>query len=141
MDAAEWQRLAQGATKSITNTSLIKANYKVLLRWYMIPTRCAQRVSGPPPLCFRGCGQKGTAYHTQWTCPKICRFWFCTYNFTGTNLTKYLRQALPLPPRRGTPEAHPAPKSIYLYSEKDYDSKILEIPQNTLQSLSWIMFN
>lgn len=54
MDAAEWQRLAQGATKSITNTSLIKANYKVLLRWYMIPTRCAQRVSGPPPYVLEG---------------------------------------------------------------------------------------
>lgn len=45
----EW---SQCASKLCINTSLIKANYKVLMRWYMGPVRVAAYVTGASLSCF-----------------------------------------------------------------------------------------
>ena len=97
-DLNKWCELAETASKSLINTSIIEANYKVLLRWYMVPARLATFVHGATPNCFRGCGQVGTAYHIWWSCPKVRRFWIRVYNFiyslTQLNMTKSAKQAL-----------------------------------------------
>lgn len=92
----KWHNLAQCASRSFINTSIIEAKYKMMLRWYMVPTRVASCVPGVSSLCFRGCGQEGTAI--WWQCPKVRSFWIYIYNFidslTHLNLWKSPRQAL-----------------------------------------------
>ena len=94
------------AYASYLNTSLIEANYKVLLRWYMVPTRIASYVPGASSLCFRGGGMEGTVLHVWWACPRVKRFWICVYNFiyslTQVNLRKSPQQALLRRPVDGT---------------------------------------
>lgn len=40
----DWHSIAQAAPSSLINTSSIEANYKVLLRWYMMQARLANYV-------------------------------------------------------------------------------------------------
>lgn len=98
LSSEEWSKIIQNASKSIINTSLIEANYKVLMRWYMVPERIATFVPGASPRCFRGCNTNGTMFHTWWTCPKVRRFWIRTYNLiyslTQVNLIKSPMHAL-----------------------------------------------
>lgn len=93
----EWHKKGQGATKSIINISLI-ANFKVLMRWYMVPARLATFLPEASPRCFCGCGQLGTMYHIWWQCPKVRRYWIRVYNFiytlTQVNLIKSPKRAL-----------------------------------------------
>lgn len=107
MEMDTWYNTAQLASKGYINTSLIEANYKVLLRWYMVPARIATYIPGASPLCFRGCGGEGTIYHTWWSCPKVRRYWIRIYNFiyslTQVNLTKSPQQALLGCPLEGVP--------------------------------------
>lgn len=58
----EWSKMVRCASGSYINTSLIEANYKVLMRWYMVPTRIAECFPGVSPVCFRGCGMEGQYY-------------------------------------------------------------------------------
>lgn len=60
----EWSKITQNASKSLINTSLIEVNYKVLMRWYVVPERIAAFVPGASPRCFRECNMDGTMYHT-----------------------------------------------------------------------------
>lgn len=48
----KWFKMAQFASKAYNNTSLIEANYNVLLRWYMVPVRVAACVPGTSPFMF-----------------------------------------------------------------------------------------
>lgn len=53
IELEEWHTIAQGASKSIINTSMIEANYyNVILRWYMVPARLATFIPGASPLSF-----------------------------------------------------------------------------------------
>lgn len=36
LDLEEWHSISETASRSLTITSIIEANYKVLLRWYMV---------------------------------------------------------------------------------------------------------
>lgn len=74
-DLTEWQDLAFQLSKVSINTTLIEANYKTLLRWYLVPTRVARMHPSTSPNCFRRCGQLGTMYHIWWQCPLVTRFW------------------------------------------------------------------
>lgn len=94
----EWYTIAQGATKSIIVTSLIEANNKIIMRWYMVLASLATFIPEASPRCFRGCGRLGTMYHVWWQCPKVRHYWIRVYNFmytlTQVNLVKSPRQAL-----------------------------------------------
>lgn len=104
MAAEEWGKLAQYNSRCI-NTSLIEANYKGFLRWYMAPVWLASCVPGASSSCYRGCGQKGMIVNTWWTWPKVKRFWIHTYNFiyslTQISLIKAPQQALLRRPLQG----------------------------------------
>lgn len=74
-DTNTWYSKFQKAFKGITNVSLIKANAKILTRWYNVPLRLAKIFPGRSPLCFRGCGLTGSLYHIWWECPRIRGLW------------------------------------------------------------------
>lgn len=59
-DHLQRHKLVQRTSKSLIKTSINKANYKVLLCWYMVPTKLASYVPGASPKCFTGCRQEGT---------------------------------------------------------------------------------
>lgn len=94
----DWHSIALPALRPLINTSIIEANYKVLLRWYMVLARLVTYIPGASSKCFRGCGQEGTAYHIWWQFPKVKRFWVRVYNsifsVTQMNLTKFPKHAL-----------------------------------------------
>lgn len=61
----EWHSIAQIASKSLINTSNIEANYKVLLRYYMVPIRLATYVLGVYSKVYsrmRSTGRNGIPY-------------------------------------------------------------------------------
>lgn len=77
-----WMALdGSGSLEVSINASIIVANYKVLLRWYMVPDRLATYTPVASPVCFRGCGQVGMAYHIWWQCSKVRQFSIIGYNF------------------------------------------------------------
>lgn len=80
----QWSTMVQ---KGILNTSLVEANYKVLSRWYLVPTWLAKIYLDASPLCFRGCVQEGSMLHIWWTCPKVKQYWIrifsLVYSVTG----------------------------------------------------------
>lgn len=92
LDLEAWHSIALTASRSLINTSIVEANYKVLLRWYLVPAGLATFVPRASSKCFWGCGQEGTAYHIWWQCPKVQRFLIRVYNLiytlTQTNLAK-----------------------------------------------------
>lgn len=53
LDLANWLNLAQNASKSFINTSMIEANCKALLRWYTVPQNLSH-MSPVPPLSALG---------------------------------------------------------------------------------------
>lgn len=75
LELEDWHSIALAALRSLINTSSIAANYKVLLRWYIVLARLATYVPGAVSKCFRGWGQEGTAYHIWWQCLKVRKFW------------------------------------------------------------------
>lgn len=71
----EWHRASVAASKGIINIALVEANLKILMRWYMVPTRIAKIYPNASPLCFRNCGHIGSMIHIWWECPKIRGLW------------------------------------------------------------------
>lgn len=57
----------QRSFKGVINVSVIEANVKIILHWYL--------VLDTSPLCFRVCGLLGTFFHTWWASPRIQGFW------------------------------------------------------------------
>ena len=133
LDRAEWNTLAQFNSKSLVNTSLIEANYKVFLRWYMVPVRLAAAVREASPQCFRGCGERGTVLHI-W-CPKVRRFWIRVYNFiyslTLINLVKSPLHALRT--NREYLKTYETPGDIHFYRSQNSYSPLLEISSGAIR--------
>lgn len=71
----EWHRRGTRAFQGIINISLIEANLKVLMRWYLVPSRLATMFSSASPLCFRDCQAQGSMLHIWWECPRLRGFW------------------------------------------------------------------
>lgn len=59
----EWHKASASASKGFMNTTLIEANLKVLMRWYLVPLRIAKIYLNASPLCFRNCGHWVNATH------------------------------------------------------------------------------
>ena len=83
-DLIEWQDIAYQLSKISINTTLIEANYKTLLGWYLAPTRVAKMHPSASPTCFRRCGQLGTMHHIWWQCPIVIRFWIRIFNLINS---------------------------------------------------------
>lgn len=48
---------------------------KIIMHWYLVPIRLVKMFLDTSLLCFRGCGNSCTLFHTWWTCPHIQSFW------------------------------------------------------------------
>lgn len=98
LELSDWQDTAYALSKISINTTLFEANYKTLLRWYLVPTRVAKMHPSASPTCFRRCGQMGTMFHVWWQCPVVTRFWIrifnLVYSVTGVNIRRSLEPAL-----------------------------------------------
>lgn len=98
LELSDWQDIAYALSKISINTTLIEANYKTLLRWYLVPTRVAKMHPSALPACFRCCGQMGTMFHVWWQCPVVARFWIrifnLVYSVTGVNIRRSPEPAL-----------------------------------------------
>lgn len=94
----EWHKTETRAHKGIVTISLIEANVKVLMRWYLVPTRLAVMFPTSSPLCFRACQALGSMLHIWWGCPKIRGFWnkifYLIRRVTGIPVTKSPQIAL-----------------------------------------------
>lgn len=54
LELAKWGKLSLFNSKSYINTCLNVANYKVFLRWYLVPACLASIVLGASYVCFCG---------------------------------------------------------------------------------------
>lgn len=53
----------------------MEAFYKVLNRWYLVPSRLAKFIPSYLAHCFHSCSEQGTHMHIWWTCPIVQTFW------------------------------------------------------------------
>lgn len=74
-EPAVWYQAFQNSYKDILNISLMKANIKLITRWYYVPSRLARIYPEASPLCFKGCDLEGTMFHICWSCPRIRSYW------------------------------------------------------------------
>ena len=61
--------------KSSVDAKTQENNYKLLTRWYRVPTSLARIFPNVSDRCWRGCGQRGTLLHIWWECPVLRPFW------------------------------------------------------------------
>lgn len=83
-EAEDWVTIWTNTKNSSQNVIASEANYKVLMRWYLVPARIAKFIPEFSPNCFRGCGDRGTHLHIWWTCPLVQRFWETIFQMAST---------------------------------------------------------
>lgn len=84
-DNSDWKQIWSTTKTASPNILAVEANYKVLTRWYLVPTRVAKYVQNYSAQCFRGCLDPGTYLHIWWSCPLAQIFWRGIFNI-ATNL-------------------------------------------------------
>lgn len=84
LETEDWSSIWTNTKNSSQNVVASEANYKVLMRWYLVPSRIAKFLPEYPQTCFRGCKDKGTHIHIWWTCPLVQRFWATTFQMAST---------------------------------------------------------
>uniref|UniRef100_A0A803JBX6 Reverse transcriptase zinc-binding domain-containing protein n=1 Tax=Xenopus tropicalis TaxID=8364 RepID=A0A803JBX6_XENTR len=93
-----WTQIWQTTASCSRNTSLLETTYKVLMRWYMVPSRLHKINPQISKDCFRRCGHTGSMFHIWWDCPNVQRYWSRIYNIiysvTQINLRKDPQNAL-----------------------------------------------
>lgn len=61
--------------KSSIDTKTQENCFKLLTRWYKVPTKLAKIYPTASEACWRGCGLRGTFLHIWWECPRLRPFW------------------------------------------------------------------
>lgn len=62
-DLEAWHRASAWAHREALNISLVEANLKVMMRWYLVPAKLARLYPSASPLCFCGCEHTGMMLH------------------------------------------------------------------------------
>lgn len=75
LDMADWSKIWTATKSSSPNILAVETNYKVLTRWYLVPSRLAKFAPTQAAQCFRGCSDPGTHMHIWWSCPTVQTFW------------------------------------------------------------------
>lgn len=88
----EWSSAWRTISTSSRNVLSQEALYKVLLRWYLVPSRIAKAYPDTSANCFRGCSARGDVLHTWWTCPFVLRFWHKVYKLLSRLFHTTLRR-------------------------------------------------
>ena len=86
LDREDWIGIWNRTKSSSQNIIALEANYKVLMRWYLVPARISKFLPSYPAGCFRGCGERGTHEHIWWSCPIVRRFWIAIFQIASTLL-------------------------------------------------------
>lgn len=86
LDAEDWSGIWSNAKILSHNVIAQEANYKVLMRWYLVPARISKFLLNYPSVCFRGCGERGTHVHIWWACPIVQEFWVAIFRMASTLL-------------------------------------------------------
>lgn len=83
-DAEDWVDIWTNTKSSSHNIVALEANYKVLMSWYLVPARVSKFLPNYSPMCFRGCGERGTHVHIWWSCPIVKQFWTIIFHMAST---------------------------------------------------------
>lgn len=84
LEPEDWSTIWSNTKNSSQNVVASEANYKVLMRRYLVPARIVKFLPESSPNCFRGCGDRGTHLHIWWTCPQAQRFWAIIFQMATT---------------------------------------------------------
>lgn len=77
LEITDWSNIWMANKSSSPNILALDTSYKVLARWYLVPTRIAKYVPSYLGLCFQGCSDLGTHLHVWWQCPIALEEHFC----------------------------------------------------------------
>lgn len=72
---AQLSHLYQLTHKSSVDTKMQENSFKLLTRWYRVPTTLVRIYPTASAACWRGCGLRGTFLHIWWECPRLWPFW------------------------------------------------------------------
>lgn len=86
LETTEWNQIWLTTKSASPNILAIEANYKVLIRWYLVPVRIAKYVHNYSTECYRGCSDPGTHFHIWWSCPKAQIFWKAIFTIASKML-------------------------------------------------------
>lgn len=82
--SADCAHIWQETKSASPNIVALETNYKVLTRWYLVPTRISKFLLHYSPQCFRGCTAPGTHAHIWWKCPTMQTFWTEVFKILST---------------------------------------------------------
>lgn len=71
----EWTHLWSDVSKFNHSADLQEAHLKVMMDWYLHPSRLKKIFPNTSDRCWRGCGLLGDFHHIWWDCPHIRPFW------------------------------------------------------------------
>ena len=91
LESSDWDKIWTTTKSSSQNIIALETNYKVLLRWYLVPVRIAKYIPQYSPLCFRGCGELGSHIHIFWECPVTKCFWKEVFLILSTLFKKTIK--------------------------------------------------
>lgn len=74
-DNNDWSNIWLDTKSSSPNCFALETNFKVLVRWYLVPARIAKFTPSYPNNCFKACSSPGTHFHIWWDCPVAQEFW------------------------------------------------------------------
>lgn len=72
----QWQSSLTSTYTASKSANLWELSQKILLRWYLSPTRIAGLDPRTSLLCWIQCGHRGWLFHILWTCPLLSTFWW-----------------------------------------------------------------
>lgn len=83
-DQADLSSIWQATKSSSPNIAPLETNYKVLTRWYLVPSRIHKLLPQYLPHCFCGYNETGTLLYIWWDCPIAQAFWSDFFNLNKT---------------------------------------------------------
>lgn len=75
LDSEDWEEIWENAASSSLCVKIKENVYKILYRWYYVPTRLHRMFPEVSDRCWRGCADAGSFLHIWWSCPKLSCIW------------------------------------------------------------------
>lgn len=68
-------RLYRLTHSSSVDMKMRENGFKVMTKWYRVPTKLAKIYPTSSDACWRDCGHRGLFLHIWWDCPKLQPYW------------------------------------------------------------------
>lgn len=109
LEAKDWSEIWEATKSASQNRVALEMNYKVLMRWYLVPAWIAKYMSTYSPNCFCVSTDAGTHHHIWWTCPLVQTFWTAIFHILSTlfNCPLNLNPAMTLLNKKTLEETRP----------------------------------